>query len=66
MLQRTHNGFERLALAPQFQCALPVVPERRIFPQLDDFGQPLLLGIEVKDTSAILQCGARCPAGVCR
>jgi hypothetical protein len=51
-----HDAFQHLAFAPQVLCALGVLPDGGIFGEFGYFGQALLLGIEVKDTSAILRC----------
>jgi hypothetical protein len=50
--QRFDDPFQRAAFLAQFLGALGVIPDRRVFQQLDDFGQAFLFGIVVKDTSA--------------
>jgi hypothetical protein len=47
-----HHRFERLALLADVLRALPVGPQRGVFAELDQLFEPLLLGVEVKDTSA--------------
>ncbi len=56
LAEAEHDAFQHLALAAQFLRALGVLPDGRVFGEFDDFGQAFLLGIEVKDTSAILRC----------
>jgi hypothetical protein len=51
-LQAADDGVERLLLAPQFLGALLVVPDRGILELAGYFLEALVLGIEVKDTSA--------------
>jgi hypothetical protein len=51
-----HHIFQHLALATQFLRALCVLPDGGVFGEFADFGQPFLLCIEVKDTSAIPRC----------
>jgi hypothetical protein len=50
--QGFNNRFQDAPLLAQFLGALGVIPNRRVFQELDDFGQAFLLGIVVKDTSA--------------
>jgi len=53
-LQCADDGLELLALAAQVLSALRIVPDSRILAELDDFGQTIAFGFEVKDTSAVL------------
>ena len=53
--QGADNGFQRLAFSAKILGALAVAPDRRVFDELYDFGQSLVLGLKVKDTSADLQ-----------
>ena len=39
---------------PQVLSALRIIPDRRVLAELDDFGQAIAFGFEVKDTSAVL------------
>ncbi len=48
--ERTDFGFQFGAFATKFLCALGIVPEFGLFEFALDFGQTLMLGIEVKDT----------------
>lgn len=48
--ERADLGFEFSALAAKFLRALGLVPELGLFEFALDFGQTLLLGVEVKDT----------------
>ncbi len=48
--ERTDLGLELGALAAEFLRALGIVPEFGLFEFALDFGQAMLLGIEVKDT----------------
>jgi hypothetical protein len=48
--ERADLGFELGALAAEFLRALGLVPEFGLFEFALDFGQALLLGVEVKDT----------------
>ncbi|BAV33608.1 hypothetical protein SCL_1296 [Sulfuricaulis limicola] len=48
--ERADLGFKFGALAAKFLRALGLVPEFGLFEFALDFGQALLLGIEVKDT----------------
>ena len=48
--ERADLGLELGALAAEFLRALGIVPEFGLFEFALDFGQALLLGIEVKDT----------------
>ena len=57
--QGDDDAFQHFFLPPQFLRALVVVPDGRVFRQPGEFVQPCLLGIEVKDTSAILLLGYR-------
>jgi hypothetical protein len=66
MLQCADDGFEGLAFPAQLLRAFVVAPDVRVFYEPDDFAQALLLGIEVKDTSAAVQCVLRRPAGAWR
>ena len=50
--QRLDDPFQDAPLLAQFLGALGVIPDRRVFQQLDDFGQAFLFAIVVKDTSA--------------
>jgi len=43
-------GFQARALTPQFLGALGIVPDVGLLELALDFGQTMLLGIEVKDT----------------
>jgi hypothetical protein len=54
--KRGHYRLERFAFLAQLLGALVVIPDGGIFDELGDFGEPLLLGVEVKDTSAALPC----------
>ena len=54
LLQCADDGLELLALAAQVLSALRIVPDSRILAELDDFGQTIAFGFEVKDTSAVL------------
>ena len=56
LLEAEHYAFQHLALAPQFLCALGVLPDGRVFGEFRYFGQAFLLGIVVKDTSVIRRC----------
>jgi hypothetical protein len=51
-LHATDHLLERFTLLAELLCALVVLPDRRIFGELDHFSQAVALGIEVKDTSA--------------
>jgi hypothetical protein len=57
-----HDVFQLLAFAAQILCAFSVLPDGRVFGKFGYFGQAFLLGIEVKDTSAILRCAKTNPA----
>jgi len=46
------NRFQGAAFLAQFLGALGIIPDRRVFQQLDDFSQAFLFAIVVKDTSA--------------
>ncbi|OGI50918.1 MAG: hypothetical protein A3D32_07365 [Candidatus Muproteobacteria bacterium RIFCSPHIGHO2_02_FULL_60_13] len=48
--ERADFGFQFGAFAAEFLRALGIVPEFGLFEFALDFGQALLLGIEVKDT----------------
>ena len=48
--ERAHFGFQFGELAAEFLRALGIIPEFGLFEFALDFGQTLLLGIEVKDT----------------
>jgi hypothetical protein len=50
--QRIDDPFQGTTFLAQILGALGVIPNRRIFQQLDDLGQAFLFGIVVKDTSA--------------
>jgi hypothetical protein len=52
LLQRIDDPFQGAAFLAQFLGALGIIPDRRVFQQLDDFGQAFLFAIVVKDTSA--------------
>ncbi|OGS97008.1 MAG: hypothetical protein A2Y51_05865 [Gallionellales bacterium RIFCSPLOWO2_02_60_31] len=56
MLQAEHHAFQHLALASQLLRALGVLPDGGVFGEFADFDQAFLLGIEVKDTSAVRRC----------
>ena len=64
--QGADHGFERFAFAAEVLRALAVAPDGGVFGQPDDFFEALLLGVEVKDTSAVPQRGFRGPAGAWR
>jgi hypothetical protein len=51
------DAFQHLFFAPQFLGTLVVIPDRWVFRQPVKLGQARFLGIEVKDTSAVLLPG---------
>lgn len=57
-----HYAFKHLSFTAQVLGALGVLPDGRVFGEFGYFGQAFLLGIEVKDTSAILRCAMPGPA----
>ncbi len=50
--EATDHILQRFFLAAQFLCAFGIVPDLGVFERLGNFGQALLFGIDVKDTSA--------------
>ena len=56
------GAVQLLAFAHQFLRGGGIVPDCGVFGQLDDFNQALLLGFEVKDTSAAPVTGCPGPA----
>jgi hypothetical protein len=64
--QRTDDAFERLAFFSEVLRALGLVPDIRIFGELDDLAQAYLLLLEVKDTSAVRRRGCRRRRGALR
>ena len=56
LAEAEHHAFQHLAFATQVLRAFGILPDGGIFGEFGYFGQALLLGIVVKDTSVILRC----------
>jgi hypothetical protein len=63
LLDRGEGFLEDAAFLAEVLRLLRVVPDLRVLERADDFDQPRLLRVVVKDTSGAPPCGRRGPGG---